>query len=90
MTYNYSQCPKCPYGGLDLSVGLFDYFTWAGMAGSSIDPGVLIGSWSPVGSGGYTPPSNPSGPKRIHPNGNSQKCLDVVSANFANGTPVDM
>lgn len=33
------QCPGCPYGGLDLSRGLFDFF-------ASEDLGVVTGSWS--------------------------------------------
>ncbi|KAH8112509.1 RlpA-like double-psi beta-barrel-protein domain-containing protein-containing protein [Phellopilus nigrolimitatus] len=33
------KCPGCPYGGLDFSRGLFDYF-------ASEDLGVLTGSWS--------------------------------------------
>jgi len=38
------ECPGCPYGGLDFSEGLFKYF-------SSLDAGVLTGSWV-FGSGG--------------------------------------
>ncbi|KAI0340557.1 hypothetical protein BDW22DRAFT_1297320, partial [Trametopsis cervina] len=32
------ECPGCPYGGLDLSPGLFSYL-------SSPDAGVIYGSW---------------------------------------------
>lgn len=32
------QCPSCPYGGLDLTSGLFNFF-------GSESVGVLIGSW---------------------------------------------
>ena len=88
------QCQKCPYGGLDLSVGVFDYFTWPGAAGDPVsDPGVIYGSWWPSNGGGSAPPPPPpssGGSHRIHPNGNPNKCLDVVGANYANGTPVDM
>ncbi|EIW84969.1 plant expansin, partial [Coniophora puteana RWD-64-598 SS2] len=33
------ECPGCPYGGLDMSTGLFDFFA---------DPsaGVIYGEWS--------------------------------------------
>ncbi|KAJ3555392.1 hypothetical protein NM688_g2600 [Phlebia brevispora] len=75
---------RMPYGGLDLSPGLFDYFTWPGAAGSSTDPGVLTGSWSFGGS------SSGGGGVTIHPNGDESKCLDVSGANYANGTPVDI
>ncbi|KAI0317824.1 RlpA-like double-psi beta-barrel-protein domain-containing protein-containing protein, partial [Amylostereum chailletii] len=33
------QCPGCPFGGLDLSPGLFDFF-------ASEDLGVITGQWS--------------------------------------------
>ncbi|KAI0315843.1 hypothetical protein OF83DRAFT_1032517, partial [Amylostereum chailletii] len=33
------ECPGCPYGGLDLTEGLFSYF-------ASTDKGVLSGTWS--------------------------------------------
>ncbi|KAH7923027.1 hypothetical protein BV22DRAFT_1016204 [Leucogyrophana mollusca] len=33
------ECPGCPYGGLDFSVGLFEYF-------SPLSVGVLDGEWS--------------------------------------------
>ncbi|KAJ3525566.1 hypothetical protein NM688_g8384 [Phlebia brevispora] len=82
------MCPGCPYGGLDLSPGLFDYFTWAGAAGSSSDPGVLTGSWYYTGGSGSG--SSSSGSHTIHPNGNPNKCLDVEGANYQNGTPVDI
>jgi hypothetical protein len=54
------ECPGCPFGGLDMTTGLFDYFA---------DPsvGVLYGSWTfnggdgdPHGGGpggGYNPPA---------------------------------
>ncbi|KAH8113676.1 hypothetical protein DFH11DRAFT_1510138, partial [Phellopilus nigrolimitatus] len=35
------KCPGCPYGGLDLTEGLFEYF-----APTSV--GVLTGSWNYV------------------------------------------
>jgi len=38
------QCPGCPYGGLDLSEGLFSHF-------SDLGEGVLSGSWSFVSTG---------------------------------------
>ena len=88
-----SQCPgDCPYGALDLSPALFDYFTWPGAHGSSTDPGVLYGSWDFGNGGGSTsPPPPPSGGgNRIHPNGNNGKCLDVQGAVLANGTPVQL
>ena len=51
---------------------------------------------APVSGGGSTtspppppPPSSGSG-NRIHPNGDTSKCLDVQGAVFANGTPVQM
>lgn len=81
------QCPGCPYGGLDLSTGLFDYFTWAGAAGSPTDPGVLTGTWNFESSGGSAPSA---GGVQLHPNGDSSKCLDVEGGVYANGTPVDM
>ncbi|KAJ3937025.1 MAG: RlpA-like double-psi beta-barrel-protein domain-containing protein-containing protein, partial [Lentinula lateritia] len=33
------ECPGCPYGGLDFSEGLFQFF-------ASLDEGVLTGSWN--------------------------------------------
>ncbi|KAF5358472.1 hypothetical protein D9756_001903 [Leucocoprinus leucothites] len=39
------ECPGCPYGGLDLSEGLFKHF-------DSLDLGVLSGSWTFGGGGG--------------------------------------
>ncbi|KAF8921436.1 RlpA-like double-psi beta-barrel-protein domain-containing protein-containing protein [Mucidula mucida] len=71
MTYNgkttqatiMDQCPGCPYGGLDLSRGLFTFF-------ASEDAGIIYGTWSyNDGSGGggnapatstyvYTPPTS--------------------------------
>ncbi|TFK55229.1 hypothetical protein OE88DRAFT_1805604 [Heliocybe sulcata] len=48
------ECPGCPYGGLDFSQGLFEYF-----ADTSV--GVLTGSWEyNDGSGGGSPPSSSS------------------------------
>jgi len=38
------QCPGCPYGGLDLSEGLFSHF-------SDLGEGVLYGSWSFTSTG---------------------------------------
>jgi hypothetical protein len=38
------ECPGCPYGGLDMSRGLFDFF-------ASESVGVIYGSWT-FGSGG--------------------------------------
>jgi len=39
------ECPGCPYGGLDMSRGLFDFF-------ASESVGVVYGSWSFGGGGG--------------------------------------
>ncbi|KAJ3554495.1 hypothetical protein NM688_g3080 [Phlebia brevispora] len=46
---------------------------------------------SAVGSGSSSPPP-PSGGSgnRIHPNGDTSKCLDVQGGNFADGTPVQI
>ncbi|TFY51308.1 hypothetical protein EVG20_g11062, partial [Dentipellis fragilis] len=45
------ECPGCPYGGLDMSRGLFDFF-------ASEDLGVLQGSWEFTdGSGGGAAPA---------------------------------
>ncbi|TDL27551.1 hypothetical protein BD410DRAFT_782657 [Rickenella mellea] len=48
------ECPGCPFGGLDLSRGLFDFF-------ASEDLGVLYGSWTfgGGGGGGGDPPPAP-------------------------------
>ena len=50
-------------------------------------------SW-PVGSStgsSNPPPPPPSGSgNRIHPNGDTSKCLDVQGGKYANGTPVQM
>ena len=72
---------------LGISCSDIVFFTWSGAHGSNTDPGVIYGSWSFVGSssGGGGSSGN-----RIHPNGDTSKCLDVASANFANGTPVQM
>jgi len=43
------ECPSCPYGGLDLSRGLFDFF-------ASESDGVITGSWL-FGSGGSNNPT---------------------------------
>ncbi|EKM83012.1 hypothetical protein AGABI1DRAFT_111543 [Agaricus bisporus var. burnettii JB137-S8] len=56
------QCPGCPYGGLDLSRGLFDFF-------ASEDLGVIYGSWSFGDSGGDDgddDPPKPTTTKRHH------------------------
>ncbi|KAJ3742138.1 RlpA-like double-psi beta-barrel-protein domain-containing protein-containing protein [Lentinula detonsa] len=54
------ECPGCPYGGLDFSEGLFQYF-------ASLDEGVLTGSWnfdsgatstSETPTSTYTPPTS--------------------------------
>ncbi|KAJ3908548.1 RlpA-like double-psi beta-barrel-protein domain-containing protein-containing protein [Lentinula edodes] len=54
------ECPGCPYGGLDFSEGLFQYF-------ASLDEGVLTGSWnfdsgatstSATPTSTYTPPTS--------------------------------
>ncbi|KIY68638.1 hypothetical protein CYLTODRAFT_395184 [Cylindrobasidium torrendii FP15055 ss-10] len=59
MTYNgktttatiMDQCPGCPYGGLDLSRGLFNFFADEGA-------GIIYGTWSfSDGSGSSTPTS---------------------------------
>lgn len=46
-SFNKNQCPGCPYGGLDFSRGLFDFFAAESM-------GVLYGSWA-FGSGNPKP-----------------------------------
>ncbi|KIP09285.1 hypothetical protein PHLGIDRAFT_18677 [Phlebiopsis gigantea 11061_1 CR5-6] len=43
------ECPGCPYGGLDLSPGLFSYF-------ASEDAGIIYGSWD-FGSGSKPSPT---------------------------------
>ena len=91
------QCPGCPYGGLDLSPAVYDALTYPGAHGSDSYPGgPLYGSWD-FASGSSSPSNPPSGSgsgsggsHRIHPNGNTSKCLDVQGAVFANGTPVQM
>ncbi|KAJ4488163.1 RlpA-like double-psi beta-barrel-protein domain-containing protein-containing protein [Lentinula aciculospora] len=54
------ECPGCPYGGLDFSEGLFEFF-------GSLDLGVLTGSWnfdsgasstSQTPTSTYTPPTS--------------------------------
>ncbi|PBK96703.1 hypothetical protein ARMGADRAFT_1163100 [Armillaria gallica] len=60
MTYNgktttatiLDECPGCPYGGLDLSRGLFDFF-------ADESAGVIYGTWN-FGSGGGAAPSSSS------------------------------
>ncbi|TFK65689.1 hypothetical protein BDN72DRAFT_772960 [Pluteus cervinus] len=47
------RCGDCPYGGIDLSRGLFDFF-------ASEDAGIIYGTWN-FGSGAPPPPS-PSPP----------------------------
>ncbi|KAH8980833.1 RlpA-like double-psi beta-barrel-protein domain-containing protein-containing protein [Lactarius hatsudake] len=42
------ECPGCPYGGLDLTRGLFGFFADLGV-------GVLQGSWHYAGDGGNQP-----------------------------------
>ena len=46
------KCPGCPYGGLDMSRGLFDFF-------ASESVGVLYGTWNYNGGGGDPPPPPP-------------------------------
>ncbi|KAF9452250.1 hypothetical protein P691DRAFT_805135 [Macrolepiota fuliginosa MF-IS2] len=61
MTYNgkttqaqiTDRCPGCPFGGLDLSRGLFDFF-------ASEDAGVIYGSWSFAGEGDPSPAPKPT------------------------------
>lgn len=48
------ECPGCPYGGLDLSKGLFGFF-------DSLDKGVLTGNWWFAGDG-PAPPAPPPPP----------------------------
>ena len=50
---------------------------------------VYTASWQGPVTGGSNPPP-PSTGQRIHPNGNTSKCLDVQGGIFANGTPVQM
>ncbi|KAI0766874.1 RlpA-like double-psi beta-barrel-protein domain-containing protein-containing protein [Trametes elegans] len=52
------ECPGCPYGGLDLSPGLFS------LLGGSLDAGVLIGSWSFADTEPAPAPSNPPPPPK--------------------------
>ncbi|GLB35356.1 hypothetical protein LshimejAT787_0209210 [Lyophyllum shimeji] len=62
MTYNgkttnaviMDECPGCPYGGLDLSRGLFKFF-------APESEGVLYGTWS-FSDGGAPPPPPPPKP----------------------------
>ena len=86
------QCPGCVYAQLDLSPGVYDALTHPGAHGTPTNPtGPIYGTWDYAGSGGSTGPSSPSsGGNRIHPNGDSSKCLDVQGGKFANGTPVQM
>lgn len=68
MTYNgkttqatiMDQCPGCPYGGLDLSRGLFRFF-----AAESV--GIIHGEWHFNGEGGGPPPPPPPPPKPPKP-----------------------
>jgi len=57
------ECPGCPYGGLDLSRGLFDFFASESM-------GVLYGSWNfnggSGGGGGGDPPPHTTTHKTTH------------------------
>lgn len=53
---NGVQCPTCPYGGLDLSRGLFEFFASEG--------DVIYGSWSFVGEG--SPPKQTT-TKKVQP-----------------------
>lgn len=48
-------CPGCPFGGLDLSRGLFDFF-------ADESAGVIYGNWwfKDEGYGGPPPPPSPS------------------------------
>ncbi|KAJ3566324.1 hypothetical protein NP233_g7077 [Leucocoprinus birnbaumii] len=48
------ECPGCPYGGLDLTRGLFEFF-------DSLDVGVLSGNWwfADEGDDGGSPPPPP-------------------------------
>jgi hypothetical protein len=58
MTYNgktttaqiTDECPGCPYGGLDLSRGLFDFF-------SDESAGVIYGTWNFGSGGGQSTPT---------------------------------
>ncbi|KAI5120564.1 hypothetical protein M0805_002514 [Coniferiporia weirii] len=76
------DCPGCPYGGLDFSRGLFDYF-----ADESV--GVITGSWSFTdGSGATNTKSNgtstgkiPTGPataRGFSPSGSGDPSLSSV------------
>ncbi|TDL27548.1 hypothetical protein BD410DRAFT_782654 [Rickenella mellea] len=46
------ECPGCPYGGLDMSQGLFSFF-------ADTSEGVIYGDWS-YGSGAPPPPPPPA------------------------------
>jgi hypothetical protein len=50
------ECPGCPYGGLDLSPGLFSFFADQGK-------GVIQGSWYFAGEGGGSPAPPKTTPK---------------------------
>ncbi|KAI0351059.1 hypothetical protein OH77DRAFT_981738 [Trametes cingulata] len=50
------ECPGCPYGGLDLSPGLFKF-----LAGGSLDAGVIYGTWN-FGGSAPAPTSKPPPP----------------------------
>jgi hypothetical protein len=52
-THSQDECPTCPYGGLDLSQGLFEFF-------ASTDVGVFYADWW-YGAG--APKADPPKPK---------------------------
>ena len=51
------ECPGCPYGGLDFSRGLFDFF-------ASESAGVLYGEWNFVGDSGSDPTTDAPEPTK--------------------------
>ena len=61
----FLKCPGCPYGGLDMSTGLFQFF-------APLSVGVLYGSWvfdddsGGGGGGGNNPPPAPPPPTTHH------------------------
>ncbi|KAF8631444.1 hypothetical protein AX17_005121 [Amanita inopinata Kibby_2008] len=54
------ECPGCPYGGLDLSIGLFQFF-------ASESQGVIYGTWhfNDGSGGGSVPPPPPPPPPPV-------------------------
>ncbi|TFY72337.1 hypothetical protein EVG20_g668 [Dentipellis fragilis] len=67
------ECPGCPFGGLDLSEGLFKFF-------ASESVGVLTGSWE-FGSGANSATTSDDGEKaftvRLPPRAGKEKAVEV-------------